>query len=102
MSWQEKAACRTGNPADFSPVDVRGRVDLVAARLVAAVHCGPCPVRAECLGLALTLEAKGIPPQELVQAGLFWPSQSAGDTTPIDLLWADEHNASAAEGGVAA
>lgn len=81
--WRTRAACRTARPADFSPVDTRGRVDLNAARLVAAHNCGPCPVRDACLGEAMTA---GRTPQELVQGGLWFPIATAEDTRPVDLL----------------
>lgn len=82
-NWRDRAACRTARPADFSPVDSRGRLNLDEARLVAAHNCGPCPVRQDCLDAAM---APGFTPQELVQAGMWFPIATAEDTTPIDLL----------------
>lgn len=89
--WRDHANCRrVENPADFSPVDSRGRMIPAQARLVADVYCGPCPVRDACRAAALDAHATGFGPQELVQGGLFFPAHGprskANLPAPIELL----------------
>lgn len=88
MNWHQQAACRPGkaDPSSFSPVDSRCRVNLPAAKMVARAFCATCPVRPECLDAAMHLTAGGMPPQEIVQAGLWFPLANAADLRPIDLL----------------
>lgn len=93
LDYQYLGACNhpSVQPQDFSPVDSRGRVDWDRARAIATRLCGGCPVRAQCLSHAVALAADNRGPQEMVWAGLWWPAANAADTTPDDLLTADEH-----------
>lgn len=87
LRWHNQAACADANPDVFSPVigDERRRVNLPLAREVARTWCGGCPVLAECRADVDARRRKGWGPQELVEAGVWWPStNSRGE--PIDLL----------------
>lgn len=59
--WRARAACRDANPAIFFPV---GRVDGLAA--TAKEICSRCPVRTECLEMALACE-----PLNSIREGIF-------------------------------
>ena len=91
-----RAACLhpSVRPQDMSPVDGAGRLDEAKARRVAAALCGQCPIREACLNAALEARAQGprpsgYGPQELIQAGMWWPVERAKDPTPIDLFITD-------------
>lgn len=101
MNWQQRGLCAhpSVTPGDFDNnlVDSRGRVDLERAREVATGMCGRCPIRIECLTLALDLSADGYPPQGLLWAGIWWPALNAEDPTPLNLLVdRDDHEEAAA------
>lgn len=83
--WQQQAKCLhpSVGPADFSPTDDRGRVDVTKAQKVADEFCRGCPVRLDCLAAAATNGA-----QEIVQGGMWWPANPYHSThiRPLDLL----------------
>lgn len=81
---------------DLSPTDGAGKLDEARARRVAAMLCGRCPVRAACLDQAIRLRDLGMPPQEIIWAGLWWPVQTAKDPHPKDLLTAQPTHEEAA------
>lgn len=98
MSWQQRAACAhpSVTPADFSPVDSRGRVDLDRARAVATRVCGVCPVRAQCIAYGIELAANGHGPEEMVWGGVWFPAGNSADRTPLNLLVDHEDHEEAA------
>ena len=83
--WQCQAVCRhpTWTPADFSPIDTRGRVDQRAARDVAEKACRHCPVRLDCLNFAAQTGA-----EEVVMGGMWFPPNPypSNRAAPLDLL----------------
>lgn len=76
-SWPSRAACIGADPRLFRGRTLPARPAAQRAdaeRLVEArIHCGPCPVRAECLTRALSDKlAEGICGGQYIEAGKVW------------------------------
>ena len=84
--WQDRALCAHPSAAPkFSPPrDGKNKPDMAHAARTAARFCGQCPVLADCLGFTTEQVAAGLRPQDLVQAGKYWPPGPA--KPPTDLL----------------
>lgn len=60
MSWREKARCRTVDPELFFPVAGEGSDIFKRQAAEAVAECRLCPVRLECLTVAVDTKAAGI------------------------------------------
>ena len=93
LDWMDRAKCRHPSAAaQLSPRrDGRNTPDMVHAAATAARYCGTCPVLADCLGFTTEQVAAGLRPQDLVQAGKYWPPAASNGAAkpPTDLLVAD-------------
>lgn len=64
--WSDRALCAAMESNDFYPEDIEGLSpeEVVAAEEAAKTICGRCPVRAECLAVALERE-QSLTPEEI-------------------------------------
>lgn len=93
LDWMDRAKCRHPSAASkLSPRrDGKNAPDMAHAAATAARYCGKCPVLADCLGFTAAKVAAGLRPQDLVQAGKYWPPAASNGAAkpPTDLLVPD-------------